>query len=236
MQPTVQKRLHSVFFASLVGLAVAVSGSGDGLANPNPISMLDSGTTDGLARGGGFYFGAAMGRGSLDVDCGDCRERPRLSEGLSLTAHAGLRLNERLGVYGEYWLIRWSDRDGDWFDDADIHSITQQMISAGAQLWITRRLFLRASAGYGRHTTDIDYSKPENVLFNAAGDAAPVPEEPKEKDGSSSAMATSVGLGFELIRTRGFGLSAEFRYGRTRADNKDRDVSTTAASIGLTWF
>ncbi len=210
---------------------------GGGEVQANPLRDFDKGTTDGLARASsGLFYGATMGRGSLAVSCDSCRERPRLSEGLSVTGHAGLKVGSRLGFYGEYWMIRWSDRDGDWFDDSDIHSITQQTISAGAQFWVTRRLFLRASLGYGRHSTDIDYTKREDVLFRAEG-AAPVPlRETDDGDASSGSVATTIGAGFEIVRTRGFGLSLELRASHNRLDSRERDVSSYAASVGLSWF
>jgi len=224
------------FSLTLVGASTASTPFGVSEAEANPLRDIGGGTTDGLARAdSGLFYGFTMGRGSLGVSCDECRERPALSEGLSLTGHAGLKLGRRLGIYGEYWMIRWRDRDGDWFNDADIHSITQQTISAGAQLWLTRRLFVRASLGYSRHSTDIDYTKREDILFAAAGEESPAPEI-NNGEGGSNSVATTVGAGFELIRTKTFGLSAEARIARNRLDDKDRDVTSFAASIGLSWF
>ncbi len=204
----------------------------------NPISALDSGTTDGLARdASGFFYGASIGRGSMGINCDECRNRPSLTDGLSVTAHAGFRLMPRLGIYGEYWLNRWRDRDGTWFNDADVHSIRNELLTVGAQLWVTRRLYLKASLGYGRHTTDAVYEDKRPILFSDTSGQAVEPEvfEPEGKT-SSNALATSAGIGFEFIRTKTFGMSLEFRFAKSQADSRGREINSAAASFGLAWF
>lgn len=73
----------------------------------SPIDALDRATSDGLAHDTGFYAGATIGRGSLDVSCAGCPARPALDDALSLSAFAGYRLTDRVGVFGEYWLTSY---------------------------------------------------------------------------------------------------------------------------------
>jgi hypothetical protein len=58
-------------------------------------------------QGATKYAGATIGRGSLDVSCAGCPARPALDDALSLSAFAGYRLTDRVGVFGEYWLTSY---------------------------------------------------------------------------------------------------------------------------------
>lgn len=196
----------------------------------SPLDHIDGATSDGKPHETGLYGGATIGRGSLDIACDGCPARPTLDDALSLSAFAGFRLNERIGVFGEYWLTRWSDRSGPWFGDSQIHDLTQQTVTAGAQVWVTGRLWLRAQLGTGRHDSDYNYRNLPRTSFAVSGQK--MEPESDRSYGAASALAA----GFEWARTRTFAATIELRAARTRPDSQSREVTTGSLSLGATWF
>jgi hypothetical protein len=218
--------------AAIVGFSLlfAVTAMPANAAPRSPIEAFDAATSDGQAHDIGLYGGAAIGRGSLDISCADCAARPALDDALSVSAFAGYRLLPRVAVFGEYWLTRWSDRSGPWFGDSQVHDLSQQTISAGTQVWVTDRLWLRAQLGVGRHASDIDYRDVPSASFAAAG------QKMQPTSDRSHGAATVLGAGFEWARTRTFAASIELRAARTRPDSQSREVTTGSLSLGAAWF
>lgn len=187
-------------------------------------------TSDGKVHDRGLYGGASIGRGSLDVACAGCPARPSLDDALSLSAFAGFRLGDRVGVFAEYWLTRWSDRSGPWFGDSQTHDLSQQTATAGAQLWLTGRLWLRAQIGAGRHDSDFNYRNLPRSSFAASG------QKMKPESDRSYGAATAFTAGFEWARIQTFAATIELRAARTRPDSQSREVTTGSLSLGVTWF
>ncbi|HTM23287.1 MAG TPA: hypothetical protein VL172_22350, partial [Kofleriaceae bacterium] len=141
--------------AVLVALsaAPALAGPSDMLAEP------DHGVR------AGWVFGGNVGRGRLDISCPGCGHMAGLSDALSIGGHAGRMLTPRLAALVDVWVVRYADRDNYWFGDSADHVVEQRVITGAAQLWVSRRWWLRAGLGGGYHRSDADYTDAPGGTF-----------------------------------------------------------------------
>jgi hypothetical protein len=180
----------------------------------------------------GWYVGASIGRGRLDVKhgCGACGSLGALEEGLSLSAHVGRLLNPRLGLLVEGWIVRYEERDNLRFADSSEHLISEGMLLGSAQVWPVHFLWVRAGVGAAWHQTDLDYPMSSGPV--AASSKVP-PMRTTQGDGVGA--AASVALGVELARTSSFGFDIALRSG-VAAHDDDIGVTATAITVGGSWY
>jgi len=178
----------------------------------------------------GWFFGASIGRGELNIDvgCSTCPKLKKLEEALSLSGHAGMLLNPRLGVVVEGWMVRFHDRDNLRFADSSDHTISETMLLGSAQVWAGRLLWLRAGLGFAWHETDLKYPVDGRVLAAAGGEGAMT-------RAADMAPAGAVTLGIEAAHTPGFALDIALRLGGA-AHDRDVDVGMMALTVGGSWY
>lgn len=159
----------SMRFPAALALAFALSTAST--ANGQPAAPRD-----------GLSLGVGLTVGSLLADCRDCGDA--LSGGVQL--HAGWMVRPYLAIVGEEWLMARSD---------GFVTIYQNLATAGARVWATRRLWLQgglglATAGY---RSEGFFDQPEELTAHRPG--------------------FMIGAGFEAIQRPVFALSLELRYG-----------------------
>ena len=216
---------------SIVVVCVSVIAS-SGAARADALAGLEAVGVAPAPRSG-WMFGASIGRGELNVDvaCTTCPKLDALREALSLNAHVGFMVNPRLALVVDGWLVRYKERDNLRFADSSDHLIVESSLLAGAQVWATRRIWLRAGLGLAWHETDLEYPVA----------ARPVPAG--KRPGGSPPVTTSddlgpaagVALGLEVARTPGFGFELILRTGGARHTG-GVDVGVTAIALGGTWY
>ncbi len=185
-----------------------------------------------VAERDGWFFGASIGRGRLDVShgCGSCATIGALEEALSLSGHVGMLVNPSLGLALEGWMVRYQERDNLRFADSSEHLISETMLLASAQVWAGRVLWLRAGVGAAWHHTDLDYPMPPRPL--PASSSRPPMET---TDGSRVGPAAGVALGLEIAHTPTFGFELALRGGASAHDG-DVSVTTAAITVGASWY
>src|SRR5688572_2265489 len=107
----------------------------------------------------GWMYGANIGRGRLDISCPGCGDMAGLNDALSIGGHVGKMVGPRLAVMLDLWMVHYNDRDNGWFGDSQDHLVQQRIAMGAAQLWVSRRLWLRAGLGAGHHESDADYTE-----------------------------------------------------------------------------
>ena len=182
----------------------------------------------------GFGFGASIGRGSIEISCDICDNVDPITEGVSVSVWAGFLLNPRLMVMGEYWTVRYNGRGSDWFSDNSIDNyIAQHLVLGGVQLWMTRRIYLRAGLGLGWHESDSRYADVHRDP-TPPGSALPAlaPDDPAPR----LTPATALGVGFEFAHTRSFAADISLRVGTTRRPSDEYQVHDVAVTFGASWY
>lgn len=211
-----------------MGVAVAVwLGTAAADASADRI-VPDLGPRDGIG------FGAAIGRGSIEISCDICDGVDPITEGVSASLWGGYMLTPRLMVIGEYWTVRYSGRGSDWFTDASRDQyVAQHMVLGGVQLWLTRRLYLRASVGPGWHDSDSRYA---DVDRNPTTGGSSLPRLAPDDPAPRVSSATSFGIGLEFAHTRTFAAEVMLRAGTTRRPADEYQVTNVAITFGASWY
>ncbi len=183
-----------------------------------------------------FTFGTSIGRGSISIDCPICDNVAPLTEALSFSAHVGWMITPRLALIGEYWTVRYNNRGSDWFPDSRDHAVVQHITTISGQLWLTKRLYIRAGLGVGRHSSDSLYTKPDvyesddPLLRSARG------SNDNMMAGTVTAAATTFGIGFEFAHTKNFAADVQLRAGHTDVNDSKFSVDNTGITFGVSWY
>jgi hypothetical protein len=188
----------------------------------------------------GFTFGASIGRGNIDMACEGCGNLPSLEEALSYSVHGGYMLAPRLALVGEFWDVRYNDRNSSFFTDSNDHVVSQQMVTVGAQLWLLKSLWLRAGIGSARHISDSQFSKrrgfPGGRVPAASGDSSSGQTEPDPGRVSAWAPSAVAAVGWEFVHTRTFAVDVQVRAANSRMDGGDYNVRNLAVVFGANWY
>lgn len=219
----------------MLGLAVATSLSLLLLASPARAER-DAHSSVLSPNRDGFTMGATFGRGSIEVDCGTCGDA-KLTEALSISAHAGYMITPRLALLGEHWSVRYNARGGPLFDDSERHLVAQHISAVAAQLFVTNRLWIKAGVGVGWHITDGDYDKdlPAAPMAIAAAQGQGMPGG-EDDAGSSAGRASFAAIGWELAQNSVFAADIQLRIGATRRADDRYQVYNTGLNIGFNWY
>ena len=184
----------------------------------------------------GFTMGASFGRGSIEVDCGTCGEA-KLTEALSISAHAGYMITSRLALLGEHWSVRYNARGGPLFDDTERHLVAQHISMVAAQLFVTNSVWVKAGLGVGWHITDGDYAKdlpdPAPMTIAAAQGQGPQPG-PEEDRGTGAASFAAIG--WEVAHNSVFAADIQLRIAATKRPDERFQVYNTGLNIGFNWY
>ena len=183
----------------------------------------------------GFFAGASFGRGSIEVDCSTC-DKAKLTEALSVTAHAGYMVTPRVGLVGEHWSVRYNERGGPLFDDSERHLVAQHMSTIAAQLFVTNRLWVKAGLGVGWHISDGDYDKDLPATVPQPVSKSGGQQMPETSDGSVMGSATFAAVGYELAHNSVFAADIQFRVGTTRRPDDRYQILNTGLNIGFNWY
>jgi hypothetical protein len=109
------------------------------------------------------------------------------------------------------------------------------MVTAGAQLWLLERLYLRAGLGAGWHHSDSRYAKVgrDRVRTNLR----PATSEPvMDSQAGKYTPAATFGVGFEFAHTKRFAADIQLRVGSTRRPSDEYQVHNVALTFGAAWF
>jgi len=191
-------------------------------------------TSDGERAG--LTFGAAIGRGDIEVTCPSCDGLSPITEALSLSLYGGFLLTPRLALGGEYWSVRYNGRGSDWFPDSRDHYVAQHMVLATAQLWLLPRVFIRAGFGTGWHHTDALYARGDRVHSGQPVAASTSGGTMTQSTPSRFSPAASLGIGLEFAHTRTFACDVMIRAGSTRRASDSYQVQNVALTFGAAWF
>lgn len=223
-----------VRLSSLVALLVVFLGPvAAGAQSRDEHAGFFAAPTDG-ARGG-FTFGASIGPSKLQISCPGCSLEP-LDQGLSLSAHAGAVLTTRLALVVEHWRVVWEGRDNYWFGSSTRYVVQEQFNTVGAQLWLTKRFWLRGGVGVSRHKSDVSYASIADGgnpgLRSVAGGEVP----PRPLDHTRKAPALTAAAGMELVYTPTFAVDLALRVGTGSAGDRGIETTAGAFTIGATWY
>ncbi len=176
----------------------------------------------------GWMYGANIGRGRLDMSCPGCGSMA-LNDALSIGGHVGKMVSPRLAVMLDVWVVHYNDRDNNLFGDSQDHLIQQRIATGAAQLWVSRRWWLRAGLGAGHHESDAAYTEAPMTTagVRAAGGESPQPP-------SRIALATALAAGVEIIHTQGLAIDLQLRSALSRGTGVD--TQTTAVEFGVSWY
>ena len=184
----------------------------------------------------GFTMGATVGRGSIDIRCTTCTDT-KLSDALSVTGHMGYMVNPRLAIVAEHWMVRFKDRGSDLFDDSEDHLVAQHMTGLAAQLFVTKRLWVKGGFGFGWHLSDGDYGDPvptPDVMENSTHPPAGAADS--ESEGTVFGTTTFVAIGVELAHNEYFAADLQLRGGTTRRSDDRYQVYNTGLNVGFNWY
>lgn len=189
----------------------------------------------------GFYGTVSIGRGSIDIECDDCYGVPAITEALSLTASLGLKLNSRLGVVGEYWVLHHNESGTEWFDDNVPHQVTQHMTTLGLQYWLTNTIWMKAGAGLGAHVSQSPYAQvpvDDRIRFSedSIDDKANRGILPiaRENVSGQPSRAVFVAIGWEFIKSDHIAIDAQIRVGKTSRPEYQFQIYNTAFNFAFT--
>ena len=215
--------------AQLVG--ASASHSSDRSSDPNALQR------DGLF--GGFSFG----RGSIDVDCGDCPSGGgTLTEALSLETHVGYMLTSQLALIGEHWTIRYNARGGALFNDNAPHLVAQHVSSLGAQLFLGKSFWVRTGVGIGWHISDGDYAKrigpsgQMQAVTTGANNAQQSPERPPSEAVPGPGASYFAAIGWEVAHNRSFAAEIQLRAASTHRTDDAYEVRNVGLNVGASWY
>jgi hypothetical protein len=231
---------------ALVGLGLVGMSSGEAEAQSASASAFqsnDRGGDDGAVQRDGLFGGFSFGRGSIDVDCGDCAGGGgRLSEALSLEGHVGFMLTDQIALIGEHWTIRYNARGGALFNDNAPHLVAQHVSSLGAQVFLTDSIWVRTGLGIGWHISDGDYAKrvgpsgQVQAVTNGESSAqrSPGSSELEEIPGPGASYFAAVG--WEVAHSRSFVAEIQLRAASTQRADDAYEVRNVGLNVGASWY
>ena len=215
--------------ASLIGVSTLLLLTGAASADRDVHKSVLSPNRD------GFIMGASFGRGSIEVQCDGC-ETAKLTEALSVAAHAGYMVTPRIAILGEHWGVRYNSRGGALFDDSERHLVAQHMTTVAGQVFVTDRLWLKAGVGVGWHITDGDYDKDLPNLGPTPVGAAGGTRMPEKTNEAVAGNATFAAIGYELAHNSVFAAEIQFRVGSTRRSDDKYEILNTGLNVGFNWY
>lgn len=221
--------MQRALLSSLLAFPIMLLLTGSALAERDDHRSVLSPERDGLT------MGASFGRGSIEVDCDTC-DAATLREALSLAAHIGYMVTPRIALVGEHWTVRYNERGGPLFDDSERHLVAQHMSTIAAQIFVTRRLWLKAGVGVGWHITDGDYDKDLPMSGPVATSARGDGRMPEKSDSAALGNATFAALGWEFAHNTVFAADIQFRVGTTRRPDERYQILNTGLNIGFNWY
>ncbi|HEY8145384.1 MAG TPA: outer membrane beta-barrel protein [Kofleriaceae bacterium] len=181
------------FFLALAAAAPAAAEPGRYYAE-NPEASVRRGWNVGVGLGGGEI--SCSGPGCDDV-----------TEAGSLNLQLGKMLRPRLRAVLDLWGMAHKEED---------FTVNQTLLTAGVQIWIINRLWLRGGVGIA------------TAGFSYEGDLDDTEDE------RHSTIGLAGGIGFEVLSRRTFALDLELRGGTGFYD--DKRAHNGAFNIGVTWY
>ena len=130
-----------------------------------------------------------------------------VTEAGSLNLQVGTMLRPRLRAVLDLWGMAHKEED---------FAVNQTLLTAGLQIWVINRLWLRGGVGIA------------TAGFNYDGDLADTDDE------RHSTVGLAGGIGFEILSRRSFALDLELRGGTGFYD--DKRAHNGAFNIGVTWY
>lgn len=153
----------------------------------------------------GWNFGVGLGGGEISCGGPGC---DGVTEAGSLDIQVGKMLRPRLRAVLDIWGMAHSEED---------ISVNQSIVTAGLQVWLFNRLWLRGGLGTARAAFTYDGS---------LGDT--------ETDDAQTVFGMAGGIGFEVLSRRTFALDLELRGGT--GFYQDIRAHNAAFTVGLTWY
>ena len=153
----------------------------------------------------GWNFGVGIGGGEISCGGPGC---DGVTEAGSLDIQVGKMLRPRLRAVLDIWGMAHSEED---------LVVNQSIVTAGLQVWLMSRLWLRGGLGFARAAFTYDGS---------LGDTG--------TDDAQTVFGLAGGIGFEILSRRTFALDLELRGGTGFYD--DIRAHNAAFTIGLTWY
>ena len=153
----------------------------------------------------GLTVGIGLGLGNMGCEGNGCED---VTEAAGIDGHIGVMLIPRLALIGELWGMGHTE---------DRVTITQTIATIGAQLWLTRRLWLRGGLGVAHSS------------FNYDGDLIDISSR------SDTVPGFTLGAGIEVVATRHFALDLSLR-GGTGVYEDDTRVNNLMLGVGASWY
>ncbi len=201
-----------------------------------------SANNDALERDG-LFGGISFGRGSIDVDCGDCAgSGGTLTEALSLETHVGYMLTPQLALVGEHWTVRYNARGGALFDDNAPHLVAQHVSSLGAQLFFGKSFWVRTGVGVGWHISDGDYAKrvgpsgQVQAVTTEINNTQQSPERPPLEEIPGPGASYFAAIGWEVAHSRSFVAEVQLRAASTQRADDAYQVRNVGLNVGASWY
>lgn len=152
----------------------------------------------------GWNVGVGLGGGEISCSGPGCDD---VTEAGSLNLQVGTMLRPRLRAVLDLWGMAHKEED---------FAVNQTLLTAGLQIWVINRLWLRGGVGIA------------TAGFNYDGDLADTDDE------RHSTVGLAGGIGFEILSRRSFALDLELRGGTGFYD--DKRAHNGAFNIGVTWY
>ncbi len=152
----------------------------------------------------GWNVGVGLGGGEISCSGPGCDD---VTEAGSLNLQVGTMLRPRLRAVLDLWGMAHKEED---------FTVNQTLLTAGLQIWVINRLWLRGGVGIA------------TAGFNYDGDLADTDDE------RHSTVGLAGGIGFEILSRRSFALDLERRGGTGFYD--DKRAHNGAFNIGVTWY
>ena len=152
----------------------------------------------------GWNVGVGLGGGEISCSGPGCDD---VTEAGSLNLQVGTMLRPRLRAVLDLWGMAHKEED---------FTVNQTLLTAGLQIWVINRLWLRGGVGIA------------TAGFNYDGDLADTDDE------RHSTVGLAGGIGFEILSRRSFALDLELRGGTGFYD--DKRAHNGAFNIGVTWY
>lgn len=226
---------------ALVGLGLAGEVEAQSM-NSSASHSRDTFDTAPVDRGG-LFGGLSFGRGSIEVDCGDCASgNGMLKEALSLEAHVGYMIMPQLALIGEHWTVRYNERGGELFNDNAAHLVAQHISSAGAQIFLGKSFWIRTGVGVGWHVSDGAYAKESGP--SAQTQAVTTDTNGAQRSPESGPLETIPGpgasyfaaIGWEVGHTRSFVAEVQLRAASTQRADDAYSVKNIGLNVGASWY
>ena len=157
----------------------------------------------------GLVFGGSLDAGVIGCQTksdNDCGHGAHHAAGFSV--HLGAMVSPTVAILGEASVMAHTE---------DSLTATQVLATANVRAWLTPRLWLQGGLGVARSKLSFDKD-----ARSVSAMTATVP-------------AVSGAVGFELVRTRTFGLDLELR-GASGLHQDDVRISSVALGVGATFF